>query len=76
MLSFYFYILRKQEAEKLQHQNFYVTNDNKDCVTVKGINGLSNLWQHHLMKFPMVTLEIAEAIISEYPMPKTLFDVS
>lgn len=45
-------------------------------MTVKGVTGLSNLWQHHLIKFPLVTLEIAEAIISEYPMPKVLLEVS
>lgn len=56
-------------------QNFYATNDNKDCVTVKEMVGLSKLWQHHLFKMPSVTLETAEAIISAYPMPRLLIDV-
>lgn len=57
-------------------ENFYANNDNKDCVSVKGTTGLSNLWQHHLIKLPLVTLETAEAIINEYPMPRLLLDVS
>ena len=60
----------------MNDQNFYIVNDNKDCVAVKGVNGLSNLWQHHLTKLPLVALETAEAIIGEYPMPRSLFEVS
>lgn len=67
--------LRKQQAELLLDQNFYVTNDNKDCVAVKGTTGLSSLWQHHLTKLPMVALETAESIIAEYPMPRALIEV-
>lgn len=66
---------RKQQAELLDDQNFYVTNDNKDCVAVKGTTGLSSLWQHHLTKLPMVALETAEAIIAQYPMPRALLEV-
>lgn len=66
---------RKQQAELLDDQNFYVTNDNKDCVAVKGTTGLTSLWQHHLIKLPLVALETAEAIIGEYPMPSALFEV-
>lgn len=69
------FLFRQQQAELLNDQNFYVTNDNKDCVAVKGTTGLSSLWQHHLTKLPMVALETAEAIIAEYPMPRTLLDV-
>lgn len=61
-------------AKKNQH--FFATNDNKDCVAVKGTAGFSNLWQHHLIKLPMVTLEIAEAIIAVYPTPRLLLKVS
>lgn len=66
---------RKQQAELLDDQNFYLTNDNKDCVAVKGTTGLSSLWQHHLTKLPMVALETAEAIIAQYPMPRALLEV-
>lgn len=59
-------------ADKMAEQNFYLANDNKDCIQVKGEIGLANLWQRHLTRFPLVTLEIAEAIIAEYPMPKKL----
>ncbi len=65
---------RKQEADSLGGQNFYVANDNKDCVAVKGSTGLSSLWQHHLTKLPMVALETAESIIAEYPMPRSLIE--
>jgi len=42
---------------------------------VDGQNGLSKLWQQHLIKLPSVTLEVAEAIIKHYPTPKSLFEV-
>ncbi|KAG4077840.1 hypothetical protein HA402_013774 [Bradysia odoriphaga] len=65
---------KQQQREQLDGQNFYVTNDNKDCVAVKGTTGLSSLWQHHLTKLPMVALETAESIIAEYPMPRVLLE--
>lgn len=61
---------------KASEQNFYIANDNKDCVNVKGEIGLSSLWQRHLIKIPLVTLETAEAIIKEYPKPSKLIEVS
>lgn len=51
----------------MSDQNFYLANDNKDCVQVKDKIGLTNLWKNHLCKFPAVTLDTAEAIIKEYP---------
>lgn len=62
-------------ANKLKDEKFFIESDNRDCVTVKGTTGLSNLWQHHLMKFPLVALETAESIIREYPMPRILLNV-
>lgn len=53
-----------------------MTNDNKDCVAIRGTIGLGKLWQHHLIKLPMATLESAEAIIGEYPMPRLLLNVN
>lgn len=58
--------------ERNADHNFYLANDNKDCVQVKGEVGLSSLWQRHLMKIPSVTLESAEAIINEYVSPSKL----
>lgn len=66
---------RKDRTDKNAQQNFYIANDNKDCVQVKGEIGLSSLWQRHLIKFPLVTLETAEAIIGEYSMPSKLIQV-
>lgn len=63
-------------AEKNAEQNFYLANDNKDCIQVKGEIGLTNLWQRHLTKIPAITLESAEAIIAKYPMPSKLIEVS
>lgn len=68
-------LISRQEIAK-NKQKMFAANDNKDCVAVKGTAGLSNLWQHHLTKIPMVTLEIAEAIMVEYPMPRLLLNVS
>lgn len=53
----------------------FLENDNKNCVRVDGVAGLSRLWQQHLTRIPNVTLEVAEAIMSEYPCPKALFEV-
>lgn len=39
---------------------------------MKGEIGLANLWQRHLIKFPLVTLETAEAIIASYATPSQL----
>lgn len=74
LIAFHLYC-RKDRDDKMSEQNFYLANDNKDCVDVKNEIGLSNLWQHHLCKFPTVTLEIAEAIMKVYPTPAKLIEV-
>lgn len=68
-------IYRKQQADKYSDANLFLSNDNKDCVRVEGTAGLSRLWQQHLTRLPLVTLETAEAIISKYPKPKQLLEV-
>uniref|UniRef100_A0A336M418 CSON011783 protein n=1 Tax=Culicoides sonorensis TaxID=179676 RepID=A0A336M418_CULSO len=65
---------KEQKAEKYEKENFYLGNDSKDCVRVQNGIGLSRLWQQQLIKLPNVTLEIAEAIISKYPMPILLVE--
>lgn len=60
----------------MSEQNFYLANDNKDCVQVKDSIGLTNLWKNHLCKFPSVTLDTAEAIIEKYPTASKLIQVS
>lgn len=59
----------------MSEQNFYLANDNKDCVEVKNNIGLTNLWKNHLCKFPAVTLDTAEAILKEYPTLSELIQV-
>lgn len=59
----------------MSDQNFYLANDNKDCVQVKDNIGLTNLWKNHLCKFPAVTLDTAEAILKEYPTYSKLIQV-
>lgn len=63
---------KQQKMDKYEKENFYLGNDSKDCVRVQNGIGLSRLWQQQLMKLPMVTLEVAEAITSVYPMPSLL----
>lgn len=75
MLRFCFRF-RKDRDDKMSDQNFYLANDNKDCVQVKDNVGLTNLWKNHLCKFPTVTLDTAEAILIEYPTAAKLIDVS
>lgn len=50
----------------------YLANDNKQCVRVEQGNGYGRLWQQHLNRLPLVTLEVAESIISQYPCPKRM----
>lgn len=52
----------------------YLANDNKQCVRVEQGNGYGRLWQQHLNRLPLVTLEVAESIIGQYPCPKTMLD--
>lgn len=66
---------RKDRDGKMSDQNFYLANDNKDCVQVKDNIGLTNLFKNHLCKFPSVTLDTAEAIIKEYPTLSKLIQV-
>lgn len=75
-IPFHFCHYRKDREGKLSEQNFYLVNDNKDCVQVKENIGLTNLWKNHLCKFPAVTLDTAEAIIKEYPTISKLIEVS
>lgn len=63
---------KQQKAEKYEKENFYLGNDSKDCVRVQNGIGLGRLWQQQLIKLPNVTLEIAESIIAQYPMPSLL----
>ncbi|XP_062137242.1 crossover junction endonuclease EME1 [Drosophila sulfurigaster albostrigata] len=50
----------------------YLANDNKQCVRVEQGHGFGRLWQQHLNRLPLVTLEVAESIIAQYPCPKRL----
>lgn len=69
---------KKQEASKFKMSSGscgFLLNDNKDCVKVEENNaGMSRLWQQHLTRLPLVTLEVAETIIAEFPNPKALLD--
>lgn len=68
---------KQQEAAKLSVASCgFLKNDNKDCVKVEEENnaGMSRLWQQHLTRLPLVTLDVAEAIMSEFSCPKKLID--
>lgn len=68
---------KKQEAAKFSVTSCgFLMNDNKDCVRVEEENnaGMSRLWQQHLTRLPFVTLDVAEAIMSEFSCPKKLLD--
>lgn len=68
---------KKQEAAKFSVTSCgFLMNDNKDCVKVEEENnaGMSRLWQQHLTRLPLVTLDVAEAIMSEFSCPKKLLD--
>ena len=38
--------------------------------------GLAQVWREQLQQFKNVSAEVANAIVSKYPSPKSLFDVS
>lgn len=66
-----------QEAAKFSVASCgFLKNDNKDCVKVEEENnaGMSRLWQQHLTRLPLVTLDVAEAIMSEFSCPQKLLD--
>jgi len=65
---------KKQRNETLGGFKKYLANDKKQCVKVDQGNGYGRLWQQHLNRLPMVTLEVAESIIAQYPCPKKLID--
>uniref|UniRef100_A0A1B0C8C0 ERCC4 domain-containing protein n=1 Tax=Lutzomyia longipalpis TaxID=7200 RepID=A0A1B0C8C0_LUTLO len=65
---------KKGEIEKALTEDCYFSNNSKDNVKIQNGVGYSRLWQEHLIKFPHVTLEVAQAISTEYPMPHLLMD--
>ncbi|KAH8274596.1 hypothetical protein KR026_002159 [Drosophila bipectinata] len=65
---------KKQRNESLGCFKKYLANDKKQCVRVDQGNGFGRLWQQHLNRLPLVTLEVAESIIAQYPCPKKLLD--
>ncbi|XP_017013366.2 crossover junction endonuclease EME1 [Drosophila takahashii] len=65
---------KKQRNESLGCFKKYLANDKKQCVKVDQGNGYGRLWQQHLNRLPMVTLEVAESIIGQYPCPRKLID--
>lgn len=65
---------RKQEESKV---DWFANCDNRDTVQVnKDGNGLKRLWQQQLCQFNLMSLEAAEAILSEYKSPLHLMEVS
>ncbi|XP_055384549.1 crossover junction endonuclease EME1 [Condylostylus longicornis] len=65
---------KMEQIEKFRDIDTFLLNDNKDCVRVEGTAGLSRLWQSHLTRLPLITLEVAETIINEYPNPAKLIE--
>lgn len=65
---------KKQKSEILGTFKKFLANDKKQCVRVEGTNGFGRLWQQHLNRLPLVTLEVAETIIDKYSCPKKLLD--
>lgn len=65
---------KKQKSEILGSFKKFLANDKKQCVRVDGTIGFRRLWQQHLNRLPLVTLEVAETIIEKYSCPKKLLD--
>lgn len=65
---------KQQKSEIMGTFKKFLANDKKQCVRVEGTNGFGRLWQQHLNRLPLVTLEVAETIIEKYSCPKKLMD--
>ncbi|XP_013098154.1 uncharacterized protein LOC106081028 [Stomoxys calcitrans] len=65
---------KQQKNETLASFKKFLANDKKQCVRVEGTNGFGRLWQQHLNRLPLVTLEVAETIIERFPCPKLLIE--
>ena len=63
---------KKQKSEILGTFKKFLANDKKQCVRIEGTSGFGRLWQQHLNRLPLVTLEVAETIIDKYSCPKKL----
>lgn len=65
---------KKQQSSQFE---WFIGYDNKDTVKVdKDGYGLKKLWQQQLCQFPLLSLEIAEAISSIYKSPLQLIKAS
>ncbi|XP_059611932.1 crossover junction endonuclease EME1 [Phlebotomus argentipes] len=63
---------KREEIEKALSEDCYFSSHSKGNVKIQNGAGYSRLWQEHLIKFPHVALEAAQAITGAYPMPRLL----
>lgn len=57
--------------------DWYATGDSRESIRVDAAgNGLTSLWQQQICQFPNVTLDVAQAIVSNYGSPLALINVS
>ncbi|GAB0091017.1 hypothetical protein DMENIID0001_058090 [Sergentomyia squamirostris] len=61
---------KREEIEKSLGESCYFSS--RENVKIQNDVGYSRLWQEHLIEFPHATLETAQAITNEYPMPQLL----
>lgn len=67
---------RKQKQEQYMQSRWYIPGAKKNVIRIdKKGNGLSRLWKQMITKFPLASLETAEAIAVVYPTPLSLFEV-
>lgn len=68
---------RLEKNKRLESTDWYATGDSRESVRVDTAgNGLARLWQQQICQFPAVTLDIAQAIVSNYSSPLVLINVS
>lgn len=72
-----FFTCRLEKNKRLECADWYATGDSRECIRVDPAgNGLMNLWQRQICQFPNVTLDVAQAIVSNYSSPLALINVS
>lgn len=76
-MNIHYFLRRLEKNKRLECTEWYATGDSKESIRVDPAgNGLASLWQQQICQFPNVTLEVAQAIVSNYSSPLALMNVS
>ena len=63
-----------RNERKNQNIGWFAEADNRSTVDPTDASSHEKLWKRQLMQFPKISYEIANAIVSQYPTPKSLLE--